>query len=50
MKIINVMRLRDINIVRVEVNGCEKEFKVDKSCESESEIIEYIKEWYSNYL
>ena len=50
MKIISIERLRDINLVNVEIDGCQKQFNVDKSCETESEIIQYIEEWYGSYL
>ena len=50
MSIVSIKRLRDINIVNVEIDGCQKQFKVDKSCETESEIIQYIEEWYGSYL
>ena len=50
MKIISVKRLRDCNLVNIEIDGCQKQFKVDKSCETESEMIKYIEEWYKSYL
>ena len=50
MNIISIKKLRDINLVSVEIDGCQKQFNVDKSCETDSEIIQYIEEWYSSYL